>query len=290
MPRKFSLAKKNLTPMQKMGLCLKIASKINRDTGNFPEGLNSELSYFYGVSVSTVNRIWQQYKQDYANNAAADENFFRPNKILKSTHHTSFDDTVAIAIDNILKDHDGFLTFRDIKVELEQHDLIFSLSTVFRFCNGMGMVTEKSYIKPQLNDRHKINRIDYVLNQIDISDPENLTYFDQTNRVHLDEKWFYLKPCSKHSKLLPDHESALFCTQHKSHIPKVMVSCAICEPSERFDGKAGIQVHADLVPAARTSSLRPAGTIILRPKSLDADEFFDAQVKVDSDIGKTGQY
>ena len=67
-----------------------------------------------------------------------------------------------------------------------------------------------------------------------------------------------------------------------------MVSCALCEPSEKFDGKAGIQVHANLVPAARTSSNRPAGTIILVPKSLDAEEFYDAQVKVDKDIEKTG--
>lgn len=79
-------------------------------------------------------------------------------------------------------------------MELETENHLYALSTVFKYCKGIGMMQGKIYAKPSLTERQKVNRLIYVLNQIDIFNPDILTFFSQTNRVHLDEKWFFLQP------------------------------------------------------------------------------------------------
>jgi hypothetical protein len=114
-------------------------------------------------------------------------------------------------------------------------------------------------------------------------------YFDHTNIVSIDEKWFHTDPNRKTLKYLPGHQYHLNNTvQHKSHIPKLMVTAAISEPTDTFDGKIGTIFHGDIIPAQRSSARRPRGTLEIHPKNVDAKEFFDSETKVDEDINKTG--
>ncbi len=63
----------------------------------------------------------------------------------------------------------------------------------------MNFLGEKkaSYIKPFLTIENKIKRLQFILNQIDRSDPLVPRFWDQYNVIHSDEKWFYLQDLKK---------------------------------------------------------------------------------------------
>jgi hypothetical protein len=130
----------------------------------------------------------------------------------------------------------------------------------------MGVTEENRYIKPKLTDRHKYEKLVFILNKIDITNVNNLVYFSHQNVVSIDESWFYTDLTRKSLKYLPDHEYHLNnSTQHKSHIPQLMITAAISEPSDTFDGKVGMLFHGEVIPARRNSVRRPAGTPEIHP-------------------------
>lgn len=102
------------------------------------------------------------------------------------------------------------------------------------------------------------------MDRIDVSDRENLTYFKETNRIHSDEKWYFLQDLKKRLKIYSGEiEADADTTQHKSHRTQVMVTTAISEPTANFDGKVALQIHTTPIAAARNSINRPAGKISL---------------------------
>lgn len=91
--------------------------------------------------------------------------------------------------------------------------------------------------------------------------------FDATyNVVHIDKKWFNLYEASAKYYLAPFEDVSHRACANKRCIGKVMFLAAIARPrcafgkKERFDGKLGIWPVVEIVPAARTSHNRPAGT------------------------------
>jgi hypothetical protein len=79
------------------------------------------------------------------------------------------------------------------------------------------------------------------LNNIDYSDIRNLKYKDQSRRVNLDEKWFFLERLRYIAKYIPgDSVSKHDTCQHKSHRSKIMITAAICQPTQAFNGKIGL--------------------------------------------------
>lgn len=102
----------------------------------------------------------------------------------------------------------------------------------------------------------------YTLSRINATDPDNLVFFDETDRVHSDEKWYYLQDLKKRLKVFRGQSEALAdTTQHKSHRTQVMITTALSQPTNDFDGKCGIQIHTNAVAAQRSSVNRPAGKI-----------------------------
>jgi len=63
-----------------------------------------------------------------------------------------------------------------------------------------------------------------------------------------------------------------------------MITAALSEPSNIFDGKIGILCHGNIVPAQRNSVRRPAGTLEIQSKIVDSVEFYDSQTKVHRDL------
>jgi hypothetical protein len=57
-----------------------------------------------------------------------------------------------------------------------------------------------------------------------------------------------------------------------------MVTTAISEPTDTFDGKIGILFHGDVIPVQRNSARRPRGTLEIHSKNVDCDELFDSEV------------
>ena len=46
-----------------------------------------------------------------------------------------------------------------------------------------------SSLKPSLTDANKVKRLEYCLNETDI---ENKTIKNKMDKIHIDEKWFYM--------------------------------------------------------------------------------------------------
>lgn len=129
--------------------------------------------------------------------------------------------------------------------------------------------TKNLRIKPTLTPLQRVNRLKYVLKQVDrahgLNRPNHL-YKDFYDTVMVDESWFYMKRVNNKVWLIDGTvvPNAPTC-QHKSHIEKVMFLVAVARPrtladGTRFSGKIGLWPCTQTVLAKKNSKNRPAGT------------------------------
>lgn len=157
----------------------------------------------------------------------------------------------------------------------------FSRSTMHHYMKQMRFKLRNSFVKPKLRDQHRVLRLQWILNRMEPLGDGDYRFNDLSNVVHIDEKWFYVTRAVKSIREHPDeprHKDDA--TQHKSHIEKVMFLAAVGVPQYRpdgsfFDGKICMLPVVEEVVAQRNSVNRPAGTVELRPKSIDASTYFD---------------
>ncbi len=118
-------------------------------------------------------------------------------------------------------------------------------------------------------------RIEFVLDEVE----ENGFFGDMYDRVHVDEKWFYLTTDGKRYYLSREEPAPHRTCQHKSHIPKVMFLCAVARSQFDangnciFDGKIGIWPFAVQVAAQRNSHNRQAGTLEWKCVNVNKDAY-----------------
>ena len=94
-----------------------------------------------------------------------------------------------------------------------------------------------------------MQRLLFVLNQIDCSNKDNLIFKSHNYRVHIDEKWFYLERLRKRFKIFPNCDLQCYdcdSLHHKSHRNKIMFTAAINEPFETNNGLIKILPHAKI--------------------------------------------
>ena len=127
----------------------------------------------------------------------------------------------------------------------------------------INVVGKSSYVKPSLTEKHRMFRLKFTLNQIVVSNPNQLVYRDHHNNIHVDEKYFYTTPPKRNLKYFPDHD---------------------WHHTDDFDGKCGLIFYGDIVNAQRNSRNRPRGTLLLQPKNVDHEEFILGQIKDDGII------
>ena len=104
----------------------------------------------------------------------------------------------------------------------------------------------------------------------DPQDPSK--YQDMHDRIHLDEKWFFLTQEMERYLLLLGEKNSKHCVKHKSHITKVRFLCVVVRlcfnppANSWWDGKLGIWPIGDWEPAKRGSKNRPKGTLVWKNK------------------------
>ena len=75
--------------------------------------------------------------------------------------------------------------------------------------------------------------------------PRVTNFSTMYDRVHLNEKWFFMKKTKRRVYLTPTEPTPYLHTRHKSHIPKIMFLCVVTRPrinsytGEVFDGRLG---------------------------------------------------
>ena len=126
------------------------------------------------------------------------------------------------------------------------------------------LVPHTSVIKPTFTEQNKYHRVEFCLSE---RAEEGGLYKDFYDRVHIDEKWFYLTQIKERYYLAPGEEPPKRAIQSKSFIPKIMFLVAVARPrwdhdrNRMFDGKIGMWPFAQQVPAERNSVNRPRGTL-----------------------------
>ncbi|WOH12833.1 hypothetical protein DCAR_0832342 [Daucus carota subsp. sativus] len=102
----------------------------------------------------------------------------------------------------------------------------------------------------------------------DSNDPR---FIGMDNRIHIDEKWFYLSKKSEKYYLLKEERDPERTCKSKNFLTKVMFLAAVARPrfdeagNVLFSGKIGIFPFITKEPAKRSSSNRPAGTLVTKP-------------------------
>ena len=90
-----------------------------------------------------------------------------------------------------------------------------------------------SALKPTLTPSNELSRFLYALDQVDTS-TINLRsgpkFKDMMDRVHIDEKWFFLCNEGERYILVSDEEAPKRFVKHKSHVTKVMFLVAQARP------------------------------------------------------------
>ena len=162
-------------------------------------------------------------------------------------------------------------------------ELGVSKSTIWRALREEGLFRRHTNaLKPTLTEANKYARLVYALDQVDESTIRSrgaAKFKDMYDRVHIDEKWFFL--CKDRAKyiLVSDEEDPHRTVKHKSHITKVMFVCAQARPrldtatGRVWDGKIGIWPVGKWVPAQRKSSNRARGTLEWKDENVTAEVY-----------------
>jgi len=291
------MPKKNLTKEQKDRIIMSIYEYIfdhdfpyDRVTKKLPRGCWLQLETKYNLTIGHLHRVWKQYNQQ-KNLGISDHDFIRPIKKTRHDYNSKFTIDVQTSMDNIILENKNDVSYREMQLHLSENGIDLSLSTIFKYFQALGGYDEDSHVKPYLNEHNKMQRLQWVLDEIDISDPLQLKYYSQFDESCIDEKWNFVQRRKKHLKYLPDHPYQPNDTViHKNHIEKLMFTVALSEPWEHSTGKRGIIFHAHQEPAQRNSINRRRGTLEWKPDNLDCEEFYNGQTKENGIINMIFDY
>ena len=281
-------------PQHRMTTFFRCRSAIVK--GKMKRGIFKELSVELGFSPRTVSRPWEAMLGKLAplliNHPDEDET-----AIIQRSHHILFE------VDHCNRrkgkyGHDHEALREEIRTleckgrQTHQHlaaQIGLPLTTTYRLTKGRiikfqneGVILYKhsSSLKPTLTDSNKYWRMIYCMAQQ--SPNPGLTgrkwdgHFD---RVHIDEKWFFISRDGKNYLLVTREEPLVRRVQHKKYMTKVMFLCAQARPQQcattrqMWDGKIGMWPIGYYGVAQRSIHNRPAGTRVWVNETMDHKKY-----------------
>jgi hypothetical protein len=199
----------------------------------------------FDLSLRQIQRIVAQYN----NELAAGKTF--PNLLSKSiTHKGPISELTEELMECILEFNsmEGYrLPIRQFTLRFnEVYGTTFHFSTMQKYSKLMSSVMKTSHVKPRLKDIQKLRRLDFVLNRLEPVENGVFRIRDMRNKIHVDEKWFYVMRTQRKIRVLPeDPRQSDQETHHKSHVEKLLFLAAVGVPQFApdgtwFDGKIGV--------------------------------------------------
>ena len=152
-----------------------------------------------------------------------------------------------------------------------------SKTTVQRWIVDSTIRVHCNSLKPVLMEENKVARLIMALEACDPQDPTK--FLNMMDRIHTDEKWFFLSWQRERYLLLPEEKNRKQCVKSKLHITKVMFLCAVVHPrfnpcaNSWWDGKLGIWPIGDWELAKRASKHRPRGTLVWKNKPVTKEVY-----------------
>lgn len=188
----------------------------DRVTHVLPKNATNHLAQQFNVHATTIQRIHKQYKDQSAQNILCD---MTPKR--RRGRKGKFTAEKLAMLVNVNQKEDGDITYRELA--LEELGYTISATSCFRYLKKVGAYTTSSWVKPTFTEENRMQRLSWVLKQIDPSNPDRLTFLSQKDRIHIDKKWFYLERLRVRRPVVPgeqrfDDETV----NHKSHRTKVI--------------------------------------------------------------------
>eukprot|EP00270_Netrium_digitus_P006077 TRINITY_DN18283_c0_g1_i1.p1 TRINITY_DN18283_c0_g1~~TRINITY_DN18283_c0_g1_i1.p1 ORF type:complete len:191 (+),score=1.22 TRINITY_DN18283_c0_g1_i1:591-1163(+) len=151
-------------------------------------------------------------------------------------------------------------------------DLGMSKSTLHRRVQEKIIKRTTNAMKPLLTEANKKARLHYAISMVDPTTLDSgAPFLGNFDRVHIDEKWFYMSEESGRFYLVPREEKPYRTGKSKHFITKVLFLVAVAQP--RFDparnqwwsGKIDIFPLTFQEPVKRNSKNRPRGMMVTKP-------------------------
>ena len=244
------------------------------------EGIRQVICDRFNVSPASMNRYVEEWESQREINIIPDLSVKRDGKCGAS--NTFFTEELMDCMFELSYELKGSFTYESFtkpfndRYEIEPR---IHTTTIFRWFKKLEVVETMSYIKPQLQDKHVIRRLDFILNKLEPTGHGIFRIKDQSRHIHIDEKWFFAVREHKKIKLLPGQKMHHETTRHKSHILKVMFIAAIGMPQTMpdginfFDGKIGLFPVVAHTVAKRKSKNRDAGADVVENVSMTAAQY-----------------
>ncbi|KAI3928371.1 hypothetical protein MKW98_023972 [Papaver atlanticum] len=126
--------------------------------------------------------------------------------------------------------------------------LNLSTSTIHRRIRDGNLKPHSSTLRPDLTDDNKKERVEFCLKMITegMNVFRNPSFIDMYDRIHIDEKWFYITKTSQKYYLHAEEDEPLRTCKSKRFITKIMFLTVVDRlrfdhaKQEMFDGKIGI--------------------------------------------------
>ncbi|XP_074293213.1 uncharacterized protein LOC141620174 [Silene latifolia] len=228
----------------------------NSKNGKPGYGVMKKLAAQFSVGRKTITDLWNIAKEQRKNSIPVNVN--NKKKGSHKKRRVLLDEEKLVSID---------LLQRSTQETLAEN-LGVSQATVSRWVAAKEINSHTNALKPGLTDKNKLARKLFSLSHLQYHElTKRVIFKDQSNIVHIDEKWFYIsKPTTRFylgKNEVPPHRTV----QSKHFIQKVMFMCAVTRPKYGpngevvFDGKLGIWPFVQTVPAKRNSKNRVAGTL-----------------------------
>lgn len=224
--------------------------------GKLKKGVTHMVASHFSVSIRVVQRIWQYGNKSGVNDAS--------HKKTRNCGRKRVQLDIGRVRDVPLRKR---TTLRSLAYALETN-----ATTLWRLLKAGKIKRHSNAIKFSLTEENKKSRIRFCLSMLENSSiPHDPIFKGMYNIIYIDEKWFYMTKKSETYYLLPDEEDPLRTTKSKNFIGKVMFLAATVrsrfdlEDNVIFFGKIGKFSFIDIQPAQRSSSNRPAGTMITKP-------------------------
>jgi len=272
-----------LKERQKWRIIVEFAARMTLVTDSMTDALMEELKQMFGFCRSTIYAVWKEYSDQ--RHVPFEEEIDVAPKYVGRTGKKRREDAVDIeaGVKEIINNARGHITYDMISKRLEDAGYLVAKSTVHLYCKQMNMKTISNFIRPTLSEENKMKRLRWVLDFIEVDEQGRLWFHDMMDYVYIDEKWFRLEEIKRKLKRFPDSPpEPHYHVQSKSHLTQVMCSVGIARPrmsevsGQYFNGLLSLMPHIEYHEAQRNSRNRPRGTMVPKPYSITADNFYDA--------------